>query len=153
MKQLLFFLIIVTVVCSSFIESKNSFLWKRFETKTDTSFRKYKKNGFFYEDKFFKKKLISRNIFDGSKRLAYSFPINILTTSKTKYRFLSGRTYFDYNKIDTLEIINENLPYMNRGIAVSGVQLLWVAENLYQFKGQKVRPKILNKIELKVNIY
>lgn len=106
-----------------------------------------------FKDIYLHDSLISHNWYDSIGILRYTTPIDISKISKTKIKFLSGRNYFDKIKIDTLEILNDNLPFNNRGVSMSGSQLIFIKENFYKIKALRDITQTPKKLKLYVHIY
>ena len=106
-----------------------------------------------FKDIYLNDTLVSHNWYDSAGILKYTTPIDLSKISKTKIRFLSGRNYFDKTKIDTLEILNDNLPFHNRGVLMSGSQCIFISENLYKVKALKDIRQTPKDLKLYVNIY
>jgi hypothetical protein len=85
-------------------------------------------------------KVIVHLIFDSLMNLLYETPLDIPKVSHTTYKFRSGRTYFDPNKIDTIEIINDDIPPYNKGYTILGASLTSI-NNLGVFTIRRLHQK------------
>ena len=117
---------------------------------TDTT---YNGMGGVFKDIYLDDSLVSHNWYDSAGVLRYTTPIDLKKISKTKIRFLSGRNYFDITKIDTLEILNDNLPFNNRGVLMEGSQCFYISENLYKLKALKDITQTPKQLKLYIHIY
>ncbi len=94
-------------------------------------------------------RLISTLISDSLQHLLYESPFYIPKIIHTTYKFRSGRTYFDHNKVDTIEIINNDIPPFNKGYIFNGVNSIRV-NSFGVFKIQKFYQKKKTPDSLKI---
>ena len=106
-----------------------------------------------FKDVYLHDSLISHNLYDSLGVLKYKTPIDLTKIGKTKIKFVSGRIYFDWTKIDTLEVINENLPFYNRGIHINGSQLIFLKENFYKIKASTKTRTTPKQLTLYIDLY
>ncbi len=101
----------------------------------------------------YKNGLLSKyKFYDTLDILRYESPLNLKSIAKTTYKFKSNRNYFDQDKIDTITIINDGLPYYNRGISIIGALFSRYNEESYIIKTSK-HFKDLKEIKIKVEIF
>lgn len=84
----------------------------------------YLEDGTINADNYKGNSLMAHLVYDSFMNLLYETPLLIPKITHTTYRFRSGRTYFDQNKIDTIEIINEDFPPYNKGYIIRGASLI-----------------------------
>ena len=109
---------------------------------SSSMFKNGKLNGvtkvFYSEDDIFyfeyqNNSLISHKIYDSLGKLKYESPLPYKSIPKTKFRFASGRSFYDHSKTDTL-IVNDNIPFMNQYIYFPGARVIplnhysWIIE-------------------------
>jgi hypothetical protein len=83
---------------------------------SDTS---YYENGAINEIRTYKKRtIINHIVFDEEGNLIYQSPL-LQSQKIPNYRFASGRTYFDHEKLDTI-IFEKNIPAMNLSAYLPG---------------------------------
>jgi hypothetical protein len=84
----------------------------------------YYEDGTLNADTYKENKLIVHMVFDSLINLLYQTPLDIPKVTHTTYKFRSGRTYFDPTKIDTIEIINNDIPPYNKAYTILGANLV-----------------------------
>ena len=90
-------------------------------------------------DKYFEDNLVEHLVFDTSGRLLLQAPCEIPVEGHSSYKFQSGRTYFDKAKIDTIQILNNDIPPYNLSYTVIGAYFGVVKGNKGEFKF-KIKP-------------
>lgn len=89
--------------------------------------------------------------YDEKGNLKYSKPLNIADISIVRFRFKSKRTFFDKNKIDTLEIFIDNLPSIYRTITVpNGIFLKRLSDSSYKISANN--ELMVDKIKLTIGV-
>lgn len=86
----------------------------------------YYQDGIIHTDTYKDTALVMHMVFDSVMNLLYQTPLTLPKVIHTTYKFRSGRTYFDKNKIDTIEIINNDIPPFNKGYVFNGVNSIRV---------------------------
>ena len=100
---------------------------------TDTTIKKFKRNGFQYIDLRIKNKIISRNIYLGDK-LFYKYPITREYVGKGTIRLLSENNFLTQGITDTVVFIDYSLPPMNMSAYFRGGQMRRLSDSSYQVK-------------------
>lgn len=104
------------------------------------TFRNGKLNGpkrYFYSDgamyltEYKNGKLIAGQGFDENHKIKILFPLDIKKVERCKIKFKSGRDYFDKSKTDTIIIVNNSLPPLNRTVSVTGAVISFLDEDSF----------------------
>src|SRR5438552_1672013 len=85
-------------------------------TTTNTFLR----HGLTYVDKAKQKKLIERNVYDEG-RLIYRYPILRSNVGASKIYLTSGNNFISKTTVDTIILINNDIPIMNRHFWGKGI--------------------------------
>jgi hypothetical protein len=81
--------------------------------------------------------LLNLSIYDAENVLEYKMPLDTTLIKKARFRFTSGRNYFDKNEIDTLILVTEGVPLGNRTISISGASMLHLNDTSYIIRSPK----------------
>ena len=97
--------------------------------------REFTRHGLTYFDKTDDKKIMERKVYSENK-LIYKFPINKSTLSKTDLKLLSGNMFLKAGVTDTIQLINDDLPIMNRNVYVKGAAISRTSDSTYLIKAK-----------------
>jgi hypothetical protein len=81
--------------------------------------------------------LLNLSIYDAENVLEYKMPLDTTLIKKARYRFTSGRDYFDKSKTDTLILVIEGVPMANRMISISGASMAHLNDTSYIIRSPK----------------
>ena len=91
------------------------------------------RHGLTYVDKSKQKKLIERKVYD-EQRLIYRYPILRSNVGASKIFLASGNNFISKTTVDTLILINNDLPIMNRHFWGKGVVFTRLTDSSYIIK-------------------
>ena len=94
--------------------------------------------------------LINHIVFDESGELIYQSPL--LPTQKIPaFKFVSGRTYFDAERLDTI-VFDKNIPRLNLYVIFQDATVARVTPNSYSIRSWKPQPGT-RKGKMVIDIY
>lgn len=96
--------------------------------------------------------LIYHKVYDTLGELKYQTPLDLAKIGKTTYYLRSKRNYIDMGKGDTITIINNGLPYYNRGVSFTGVLFSRINENEYGLRTLNLGDP-LKEIKIRISIF
>ncbi|MFT3911453.1 MAG: hypothetical protein QM737_18665 [Ferruginibacter sp.] len=117
---------------SIFKNGKLNGITKIFYSEDDVFFFEYKNN-----------LLISHKIYDSIGRLKYESPLPFKPILRTKFKFASGRLFYDHLKTDTL-IVNNDIPFMNQNIYFPGATVTQLDHYSWIIKNWQTQPHSSN---------
>ncbi len=96
----------------------------------DITTHTFLRHGLTYVDKTKKKKLIERNVYDEGQ-LIYRYPVRRSNVGASKIYLTSGNNFILKTTADTVVLINNNLPIMNRHFWGKGIRLSRLTDSSY----------------------
>lgn len=112
----------------------------------------FNKGGLKYEEDYRLNKIIKCRIYSGDK-LMYVSPITKNDLQPSIIRLKSGNSYLSRGSVDTLEIINTDIPIMNFGIEVVNSMISPVGERVYLIKPLDSRRPGADKVNIQVKVF
>jgi len=108
--------------------------------------------GAMYCTEYMNGKLIAELGIDANHKTRLQFPLDIKKVETCTVKLKSGRDYFDKSKTDTIIIINNSLPPLNRTVSVTGAMIAFLDDDSYAIRLAKpdANPK---EIKITVTIY
>jgi hypothetical protein len=77
---------------------------------------------------------VNFSIYDPQNVLEYRMPLDTSLIKKATFRFLSGRSYFDKSKTDTMLLVTNGVPMANRVLSINGATMSFINDTMYTIR-------------------